>query len=172
MKNRTPSYIALAAFHWFCHVDYREEIEGDLMERFHSKLKTEGYLRANLNFINDVVFLFRPSLTKPIYQLTNTEHMIFTTHYRRKVIILAITMALLSIPLVAMFFTDEVNWKLMDFVVAGILLAGTGLLLEVILTKVKITRTRIILALLIVTILVLTWAELAVGIFGSPIAGS
>lgn len=171
MKNK-PSNFALAVFHWFCHPDYREEIEGDLLERFHHNSKTEGTFKANLNFINDVVFLFRPSLTKSIYQLTSTEHMIFTTHYRRKAIVLAIACGLLCIPLVAMLFTNEVNWSPFDFIVAGILLVGTGLLLEVILRKVKSTRNRLLLAGFILFLFLVTWLELAVGIFGSPIAGS
>jgi hypothetical protein len=41
------------------------------------------------------------------------------------------TAFILLLPLVAMQFTDEVAWDVADFVFAGILLAGTGLLLEV-----------------------------------------
>ncbi len=37
---------------------------------------------------------------------------------------------ILLLPLVAMQFTDEVDWGVFDFVFAGALLAGTGLLLE------------------------------------------
>ena len=52
------------------------------------------------------------------------------------VILLAISMLLL-IPLIAMQFTDEVNWTLFDFVIAGALLFGTGLLSELIMRKIK-----------------------------------
>ena len=41
----------------------------------------------------------------------------------------------LSLPLVAMLFTDEVVWSLADFVVAGILLATIGVALELALRK-------------------------------------
>jgi hypothetical protein len=42
----------------------------------------------------------------------------------------AVTALILLVPLIAMIFSEEANWSLADFVFAGILLAGTGLLLE------------------------------------------
>lgn len=79
---------------------------------------------------------------------------------------------LLLVPLVAMQFTSEVKWSFFDFLVAGFLLFGTGLLLELILRKVKTIRQRIILCVVLFIALALIWAELAVGIFGTPLAGS
>jgi len=86
-------------------------------------------------------------------------------------IILIVTL-LLFIPLIAMQFTEEVNWTLSDFIVAGILLFGTGAVCELILRKVKKTSHRIILCVVVLAMLLLIWVELAVGIFGSPFAGS
>jgi len=40
------------------------------------------------------------------------------------------TALILLLPLVAMQFSDEVDWSLADFVFAGVLLVGSGLLLE------------------------------------------
>jgi hypothetical protein len=71
-----------------------------------------------------------------------------------------------------MLFTSEVNWSLFDFVVAGVLLYGTGLVLELILRKGRSTKQRIIAAVILFVVLFLVWAELAVGIFGTPFAGS
>ena len=79
---------------------------------------------------------------------------------------------LLLIPLIAMQFTDEVKWKLPDFVGMGVLLLGTGLLCELVLRKVKKIRHRIVICGVILVALLLIWAELAVGIFGTPFAGS
>ncbi|MCW5959422.1 MAG: hypothetical protein KIS76_04615 [Pyrinomonadaceae bacterium] len=79
---------------------------------------------------------------------------------------------LLSVPLVAMRFTNEVNWSLADFVVAGILLFGTGLICEFILRTVKTTTSRIAICAGVLALLVLVWIELAVGLFGTPFAGS
>lgn len=42
---------------------------------------------------------------------------------------------ILLLPLVAMQFTDEVDWSVADFVFAGVLLAATGLLLELAVRK-------------------------------------
>ena len=79
---------------------------------------------------------------------------------------------LLLIPLIAMQFTDEVDWKLSDFIGMGVLLLGTGLLCELVLRKVKKVGHRIIICGVILVVLLLIWAELAVGIFGTPFAGS
>lgn len=79
---------------------------------------------------------------------------------------------LLLIPLIAMQFTSEVNWTLSDFVVAGVLLFGTGLMLELVLRKVKQTGRRIALCAVIILALMVIWVELAVGIFGTPFAGN
>lgn len=78
----------------------------------------------------------------------------------------------LSIPLVAMQFTTEVDWNLADFIVMGILLLGTGLLCELVLRRIHKLRHRLFLCGFLFIILFLVWAELAVGIFGSPFAGS
>ncbi|NEM99269.1 hypothetical protein [Pontibacter burrus] len=79
---------------------------------------------------------------------------------------------ILSIPLIAMQFTNEVDWKLFDFVIMGVLLLGTGLVIELVIRKVRNMDYRIGLIALALLILFLIWAELAVGIFGSPFAGS
>ena len=79
---------------------------------------------------------------------------------------------LLLIPFIAMQFTDEVVWTLFDFVVAGVLLFGTGLLCELVMRKVKNKDHRFAICGAILVALFLIWAELAVGIFGTPFAGS
>lgn len=79
---------------------------------------------------------------------------------------------LLCVSLVAMQFTNEVVWTLSDFIIAGILLLGTGIVIEVVARNVKERRTRIAMIFGTLVVLFLVWAEMAVGIFGSPIAGS
>lgn len=91
---------------------------------------------------------------------------------RRFIGILIVIGILLLIPLIAMQFTDEVNWTGSDFAVMGVLLLGTGLLFELVMRKVTKSNSRIILLIAIIAIFLLVWAELAVGIFGTPFAGS
>ena len=74
---------------------------------------------------------------------------------------------LLFIPLVAGF-----PWTLADFVIMGILLLGTGFMCELIIRKVNNMDYRIGIIAVILVAFFLIWAELAVGIFGSPFAGS
>ena len=87
-------------------------------------------------------------------------------------VILTVVVMLLLIPLIAMQFTDEVNWSLFDFVIAAILLLSSGLAIDFVIRNVKTTKYRIVLSLTIFAILLLVWVELAVGIFGTPFAGS
>ena len=70
-----------------------------------------------------------------------------------------------------MQFTDEVNWTLTDFIIGGVLLFGTGLLCELVFRKVKKNSFRIVISAAILLAFLLIWAELAVGIFGTPLAG-
>lgn len=76
-----------------------------------------------------------------------------------------VTAAILMIPLVAMQFTGEVNWTVSDFVIMGILLSLTGLVLTFALRKVRTAKSRLIAAGLIGLGFLYCWAELAVGIF-------
>ena len=78
---------------------------------------------------------------------------------------------LLLLPLIAMQFTDEVNWMLSDFVVAGVLLFGTGLACELVISTVKKINYRIAICVALLVLFLLVWAELAVGIFGTPFSG-
>jgi hypothetical protein len=95
-----------------------------------------------------------------------------TTQNQRLAGIVLTAVILLFIPLLAMQFTSEVNWDVFDFLIAGILLIGTGLLCEMVLRKVKKMKHRIVLCGAIFLGLLIVWAELAVGIFGTPFAGS
>lgn len=86
--------------------------------------------------------------------------------------ILLTATSILLLPLIAMQFTTEVDWDLRDFLIMGVLLYGTGLTIELVLRKVKDNTKRLLLCGAILGILFLVWAELAVGVFGTPFAGS
>ncbi len=91
---------------------------------------------------------------------------------KRLTIIVLTIIFLLLIPLTAMQFTDEVNWTLFDFVIAGVLLLGTGLFSEFVMRKVNKTGFRIAFILILLSLLLVIWTELAVGIFETPFAGN
>ena len=80
--------------------------------------------------------------------------------------------ALLLVPFIAMKFTDEVKSTPFDFVVAGVLLLGTGLAIEIVLRIVKQFKYRLAMSAAILFALFLVWAELAVGLIGTRFAGS
>ena len=91
---------------------------------------------------------------------------------KRLLILISVILFLLFIPLIAMQFSEEVNWTITDFFVMGILLTGIGLLIELTLRTVKTKKNRIIISGLLLLLFLLVWAELAVGIFGTPFAGT
>jgi len=91
---------------------------------------------------------------------------------KRLILIVLISIILLFTPLIAMQFTDEVNWTLSDFIIGGVLLFGTGLLYELVFRKVKKNSFRIVISAAVLLAFLLIWAELAVGIFGTPLGGN
>lgn len=95
-----------------------------------------------------------------------------TAQNKRLSIIMLSAAMLLLIPFIAMQFTNEVDWTASDFTVMGVLLFGTGLVCEFILRTVKSIEYRLVFIAVALVVLFLIWAELAVGIFGTPLAGS
>lgn len=67
----------------------------------------------------------------------------------RITIILSVIASILAIPLVAMQFTNEVQWDTRDFAVMGTLLLSTGLAIELVFRNLKtgILRTVILVAI-------------------------
>ena len=80
--------------------------------------------------------------------------------------LIAIALSILTIPLVAMQFSNQVHWKLLDFVVFGVLLLATAFFCELVLQKIKNRVKRFAFCIFLILLLLLVWAELAVGIIG------
>ncbi len=95
-----------------------------------------------------------------------------TTYNKRRLAIVCIAAFLLMIPFTAMQFTNEVDWTASDFIIAGGLLLGTGFASELALRKIRNRSTRIGITIAVVIVAFLIWAELAVGVFGTPLAGN
>jgi len=87
------------------------------------------------------------------------------TAARRVGRVLWVTAAILLVPAVAMQFSAEVRWGPLDFVVAAVLLAGTGLVYELAVQRIGNRVHRIAGGLALAGALLLAWAELAVGVF-------
>lgn len=75
--------------------------------------------------------------------------------------------AVLLLPLVAMQFTDEVNWDLADFAFAGALVAGVGVLSELAVRRTSSRAYRAAAGVALATAFILVSANAAVGIIGS-----
>jgi peptidoglycan/LPS O-acetylase OafA/YrhL len=84
---------------------------------------------------------------------------------KRLVFIIIFIAILLLIPLIAMQFTNAVQWTSFDFLVAGVLLFSTGLVCELVLRRVKKKKQRFIICLGVIALLTIIWIELAVDIF-------
>ena len=81
--------------------------------------------------------------------------------------------AILMVPFVAMRFDGSgVNWSPADFALMGALIVTFGLMYIAVARNVIQAKYRAMLGAALVLGLMLIWAELAVGIFGSPFAGS
>ena len=79
---------------------------------------------------------------------------------------------LLLIPLIGMAITDEINWSLFDFIIMGSLLIFLSIGINFASNRAKNLKNRVLYIGILVIIFMLIWAELAVGLFGTPFAGS
>lgn len=95
----------------------------------------------------------------------NTRAMIM--QHRNIVRVALATALLLAVPLVAMQFSDEVDWNLFDFLVAGALLFGTGLAYVLLTGRTGSIAYRVAAGVALASALFLVWANLAVGLIGS-----
>ncbi len=78
---------------------------------------------------------------------------------------------LLLIPFTAMQFSSRVDWGARDFILMGSLLFTTVFGVEIVLRNVHKPLHRFLLCGALVIVVFLVWAELALGVFNSPIAG-
>ena len=79
----------------------------------------------------------------------------------------SIPVLLLLLPLVAMRFTDEVDWTAADFLFAAVLLGSVGLAFEIIVRKSRSLSFRLGAGLAIVAAFLTVWVNAAVGMIGS-----
>ena len=82
------------------------------------------------------------------------------------------TVAVLTVPLLGMQFSEGVNWSPADFAVIAVLLITTGLIYVALARQLNKAWTRAVLGAGLTLAVLLIWAELAVGLVGTPFAGS
>ncbi len=79
---------------------------------------------------------------------------------------------LLLIPITAKMFSNEMRWQLFDFIIMGSLLFMLGLVISFISNNSKFRKNKPFYIMFAIIVFLLLWAELAVGVFGTPFAGS
>ena len=77
----------------------------------------------------------------------------------------------LLIPLVGVIFFD-LDWSGFDFLVMTLLILSLSILINLILYYTDSSKLKLLLIFIVAILFLLIWAELAVGIFGTPFAGN
>jgi len=71
---------------------------------------------------------------------------------------------LLIIPLIAMPFSNQVDWTGSDFIIAGLLLLVAAFAIEVVLRLFTKKRNQVAIIAVLIFVFLSIWAELAVGV--------
>lgn len=74
-------------------------------------------------------------------------------------------------PLVGVIFF-ELDWSGFDFLVMTLLILSLSILINLILYYTDSSKLKLLLIFIVSILFLLIWAELAVGIFGTPFAGN
>lgn len=90
-----------------------------------------------------------------------------TSIKKRLTIWIVLIALLLLIPFLAMQFTEEVNWKLFDFVIMGAALFALAFTYELLVKRAKQTLFKIALGTALLAAFLLFWVNSAIGIIGS-----
>ncbi len=91
---------------------------------------------------------------------------------QKTAIIFAVPALLIITAFFGNLFVEGWNWSPFDFIIAGVLLLGTAFFINMVIRSKKALRSKFIICFVILLVLALVWIELAVGIFGTPFAGS
>ena len=95
-----------------------------------------------------------------------------TLEQQKSTIIFAVPALLMVTAFFGNLFVEGWNWSLFDFIIAAVLLFGTAFFINLVIRSKKTLVSKLVVCFAILLVLALAWIELAVGIFGSPFAGS
>lgn len=87
-------------------------------------------------------------------------------NHKAILVALIVNAIVLVVPLVAMQFTDEVDWSVGDFIVATLLIMGSGLIIDFVSGRSRNAAFRLGVVMAVGTGLLLIWVNLAVGLIG------
>jgi hypothetical protein len=145
---------------------YRERFGDEMVQMFGDLYRERR--AANRGLFGFIIWVFVETFKGII-----KENVSYTYMQRRNLLrVVLITALILAVPLVAMQFTEGVDWDIRDFTIVAVLLLTTGFAYELAVKRISNPNYRTITALALLGGLLLIWAELAVGVFGSPFAGS
>lgn len=94
------------------------------------------------------------------------------TTKQKSTFIFAVPALLLSAAFLGNLFVEGWDWSPFDFIIAAVLLFGTAFFVNLVVNSKKEFFSKLMICVGILAALMLIWAELAIGIFGSPFAGS
>lgn len=97
---------------------------------------------------------------------------IMTLEKQKTTIIFAVPVFLMITAFFANLFVEGWNWSPFDFAMAAVLLFGTAFFINLVIRSKKPLLSKLMICFIILLLLSLIWIELAVGIFGTPFAGS
>jgi hypothetical protein len=145
---------------------HRERFAESMEQTFHDLCRERAATGKGL--LGFAMWLFLETSTGIIKENARS----IMTHNKNIVRIAIGTGLILMIPLIAMQVSDEWNWGPLDFVFAGILLFGTGLVFDLVARKCSTIAYRAAVAIACVTGFLLLWVNAAVGFIGDEDAAN
>ena len=90
---------------------------------------------------------------------------------KSKLIKIFYPLLILLIPLIGVIFF-ELDWSVFDFMVMALLILFFSLVINLALCNLSSSKFKFLIVFILVLLFLLAWSELAVGVFGTPFAGS
>lgn len=140
---------------------YRERFAEPMEQTFNDLLRARAAEKKRL-----FAFAFR-MFGETFTGAIRENMMAIDTRHKSIVRIALVTASILLVPLLAMRFTEEVNWDLFDFIFMGALLFGVGLAYELVARRSEKTLYRVAFGVGLATAFLLFWVNGAVGIIGN-----
>jgi putative ABC transport system permease protein len=125
LKKQSPPNFATRFFRWYCLPKMQDYIEGDLMEVHERRTKENGKLKADIQFVIDVLLLCRPGIVKPIQGYKNlNNYSMFKSYFKvgwrnlskqkmySSIKVGGFALGIAACLLIALFIKDELSYDL------------------------------------------------------------